>query len=171
MSSKVFCLNLFGIFLIMTVVLSSLSSRILNRSMSLAGCFYKDIFKMNAYLINKRGPSKVGLRTPGFWNDGGSSFDRVLVLFVMILRGIVERLSWEEVVIVHSNTPVSHTGHGVTSRGLILIKSLLGGALTSSTHFLRKLRRRNYGKTCKCHLQATCCRIRPCVSCRVRIVS
>lgn len=53
MSSKVFCLNLFGIFLIMTVVLSSLSSRILNRSMSLAGCFYKDMFKMNAYLINK----------------------------------------------------------------------------------------------------------------------
>ena len=93
MSSKVFCLNLFGIFLIMTVVLSSLSSRILNRSMSFAGYFYKDMFKMNAYLINKRGPSQVGLRTPGFRNDWGSTFGRVLVLFEMILRGIVERLS------------------------------------------------------------------------------
>jgi hypothetical protein len=69
---------------------------------------------MDAYLINKRGPSQVGLRTPGFWNDGGPTFGRVLVLFEMILRGIVERLSWDEVVIVHSDTPVSHTGHGVT---------------------------------------------------------
>jgi C4-dicarboxylate transporter len=66
MSSKVFCLNLFGIFLIMTVVLSSLSSMILNSSMSFAGCFYKDMFNIYAYLINKRGPSQVGLRTPGF---------------------------------------------------------------------------------------------------------
>jgi hypothetical protein len=61
--------------------------------MSFAGYFYKDMFKMNAYLINKRGPSQVRLHTPGFRNDRGSTFVRECVLFEMILRGIFLRLS------------------------------------------------------------------------------